>query len=83
MSDRIQSVLFDKKRFSPERAKQWLSNHKLHPIKDMHETKDKYRFRIKEPDEDNFYYRTKKIDHGIEIIVMFPESKFMKRNNKT
>ena len=51
----IQSILFDKKIWSPKSSSVWLMEHKLHPIKKMHETNNYYRYRLLQPDKTKKY----------------------------
>lgn len=63
----IQSVLFDNNKWNKEKADKWLNKHNLKPIKEVHETKNKLRYRIREPDSAK-RYRSKKIaSKGITI----------------
>jgi hypothetical protein len=69
---RIQAVLFDRTMWSPDDAEQWLRLHGYHPIKPVHETVHKLRYRIREPDR-RYRYRT--VNHasntGVEFIIEF------------
>lgn len=65
----IQSILFDKEKFTLEEAKKWLEKHNFKNEK-VDETDKYYRFRQREPDEfipDSF--RTIEITDGIKAIV--------------
>lgn len=66
----VQSVIFDKKEWTPEKARSWLVAHDYKTdFKPMHETKSKLRFRQFAPDGGN--YITKKIDKGVQLIIEF------------
>jgi len=66
----IQSILFDKKKWSIPEAINWLELHGHEHYK-IDITKDKYRFRQYNPQPEE-YYRTIKIGHrGIEFIIGF------------
>lgn len=65
----IQAVLFDRELWIPRIARIWLKHHELIPIKRVHITDDKLRYRIHEPDYDSFI--TKKLADGIELIIGF------------
>jgi len=71
-TDKVQAVLFDNKKFNAAKARRWLTKHNYHPIKRMHRTEDKLRYRMKDPKRfDKF--RTLKLgkDTGIELILGF------------
>ncbi len=64
----VQSVIFDKSRWTEKKAKKWL---KLHGFKSNYKepdiTKNFIRFRQREPTF--LRYSTKKTDDGIEFII--------------
>ncbi len=62
----IQSILFDKSKWTLPKAKQWLK--KRHYKTGLDDKPNHYRFRQQEPNK-NDKYITKKIDDGIEFIV--------------
>ena len=45
----IQAVLFDKTKYTEEEAMQFLRQHKLRPIKPVHITEQKLRYRLALP----------------------------------
>lgn len=45
----IHSVLFNRDKVSTVDARKWLKNHNLVPIKPVHKTSDKLRYRIRDP----------------------------------
>ena len=51
----IQAIIFNKKHFTPLSSNNWIKRHDFHPIKQMHETKHYYRYRIKEPKRGKIY----------------------------
>lgn len=64
----IQAVLFDKNRWTPKKASSWLRSHNYHPIKDVHETINNYRYRINEPEKYG-KLRIKHLPDGISLII--------------
>lgn len=71
MSSEVQAILFNKNNFSKSKAnakmKEFEIKHGFRPIKDMHETKGFYRYRIQPPGKYERSY-TKEIHPGIEFI---------------
>jgi hypothetical protein len=63
----VQSVLFDRDKFTIEQAKDWLSRNGFKSDK-VHETDKKYRFRQSSPDFCNGKYRTKEITDGVQFV---------------
>ncbi len=68
MSTQIQSILFDKKYFDTITARKWLKKNKFIPIKRVHITKNKLRYRINIPEKYS-KFRIKKITKGIEFVI--------------
>jgi hypothetical protein len=68
MKSEIQAIIFDKKYYSAKKAKQWLKDYDIEPLKRVHKTKNFLRYRINMPE---LYKRftTKKIDEGIKIVL--------------
>ena len=68
----IQSILFDKKHYSKTKAQTKLKQmgYKLLKGKKMHETDNKYRFRILDP-SDFAYFSSNKLNNGITLIRGF------------
>jgi hypothetical protein len=65
----LHAVLFEKKKFTPKTAIEWLKIHNYNFIHNR-ETKFFYRFRIKEQVKGmNFY--TIKLNNGVELIYMY------------
>lgn len=71
MSSRVQSVLFDRKYWSGSKARTWLKNHNLTPIKRVHKTEAKLRYRIRNPKQFSGI-RTKTVSKHIQLLVGFP-----------
>lgn len=68
----IQSVLFDKTKFSTDEARKWLRHHDFEPIKRVHKTDAYLRYRLKKPHSDH-RYRVKEIKKGnIRFVIGFP-----------
>jgi hypothetical protein len=68
MTGKIQSILFDKSKWSLKKAKDWLVEHNYKT--DVDEKPHFYRFRQYEPQ--NFKrFRTHKTDLGIEFVFGF------------
>lgn len=63
-----QAILFDKKKYSLNKANKWLKDHNYKPIKKVHETSNNYRFRLNKPNK-NAKYKTKEISDGIKLIL--------------
>jgi len=69
MSSEVQAVLFDKKKWSIRVAYTWVKTHLKTPKK-LHVTKNKLRFRLKDPNKYS-KLRIKKLPKGIELIIGF------------
>jgi hypothetical protein len=68
---KVQAVLFDKKLFSPLLGELWCRAHYLHPIKAVHITANKLRFRIRSPQQFN-RFTTLTVANGIEFVLGWP-----------
>lgn len=66
----IQAVLFDRSKWTPSRAKYWLNTNGFQPIKRVHKTKKKLRYRLVEPEEFARFI-TKKEKDGISFVIGF------------
>ena len=64
----IQSVIFDKERWTVPAARKWLKAHKFRSNK-VDTTDEYHRFRQYPPDYENEIYRTKTNKNGIKLIV--------------
>jgi hypothetical protein len=75
----IQSILFDKRYFKKSETITWLKNHgyktKFVPASDAGKTEtiNFYRYRQELPDYNIYYYSTKHIKIGIQMIVGYPK----------
>ncbi len=70
MPEEIQAVLFDNKMYNTRSAERELRKMGITPMKKVHKTTDKLRYRIKDPK--NFQkLRTKPTNKGITIIIGF------------
>jgi hypothetical protein len=47
----VQSVVFRKKYFTKEKARKWLRENKMRPIKQVEEKENTYRYRLRDPDK--------------------------------
>ena len=66
----IQSIVFDRDKFTTAKARAFLQRNKLVPIKRVDKTKNKLRYRIKTPKLFK-RFRVKKIKKGISLIFGF------------
>ena len=67
----VQAVIFDRDKWGDIfSAHQWLLQHGIYPVKMPHITDNFIRFRISNPKRFN-HFITKKIGHGIELIIGF------------
>lgn len=65
----LHAILFNKLLFTPKTARQWLKNHNLVFIHNR-QTKNYYRFRIREQVEGMKFY-TIKLNNGVELVYMY------------
>jgi len=66
----IQAVLLNKNYFTLNEAMGYLISHGYYPIKPIHETKNYYRARLKQPNKNHKYF-TKKIREGVKYILQY------------
>lgn len=66
----IQSILFDNKKWTSVKAMKWIKSHNYKPLKRVHKTENKFRYRINEPEQFK-RFRTKKLGDGIEVVLGF------------
>ena len=66
-----QAIIFKKTHYSKRSSANWLKYHGFKPIKKVHETVNCYRYRLKEPDEEMYYYRLVPINNGIKMVFQF------------
>ena len=65
----VQSIIFDKNKYTVEKAKKWLKSHG-YKYGDVDEKQHHIRFRQVEPGKFK-YFRTKEIADGIKLILGF------------
>jgi len=68
----VQSVLFDRRLFTPQNAADWLLSYHFRVYK-LDITKKYLRFRQFPPNRNLYRYRTKQIANGIKFILAFPK----------
>jgi len=71
-SSHIQAVVLSKEFYSKKGSEKFIKKNNFHPIKKMHETINLYRYRIREPDYDKYFYRIKAIKQGVKFIIGYP-----------
>lgn len=64
----IQSIIFEKNKWSNKTAKKWLRDNMYSPIKPVHATSNFLRFRLHNPELFKSFI-TKKLPNGIELII--------------
>lgn len=67
----IQSVLFDKKKWTIPTANEWLIYHNIKPMKMEHTTNRFYRYRIRDPTKFS-RIRTIETRSGVYLLIGFP-----------
>ena len=65
------AIIFKKLHYSKRSSANWLKYHGFKPIKKVHETVNYYRYRLKEPDEEMYYYRLVPINDNIKMVIQF------------
>lgn len=70
MNHALQSIIFDKKSWTPKRALNWVISHNYRPKKMVDVTDRKIRFRLREPKQFRRFI-TKDIGNGIKFIIGF------------
>jgi len=72
--NKIQAVLFDKRRYGYSDCVKWLLSHGFLHFTSYRITSLFYRFRISEPDETKYNYRIEQLgDTGIHYIFQYPK----------
>lgn len=71
----IQALLFDVSKWTARKALMWLRKHDFVAIKKAHKTENFLRYRLKNPDEKLYDYRTIEFDDGIKAIVEIAKKK--------
>lgn len=69
----IQSIIFDREKWTLDEAKDWILDNEFDIIKMPHLTDRFIRFRQKEPNYKKYNYITKKLKDGIEFIIGYPK----------
>ena len=72
MADNVQAVLFDKRYWTTNDARTYLKKSNKQPIKRVHTTDTYYRYRLIEPDYNNYHYMFKKGNNHIDYIIQIP-----------
>lgn len=67
----LQAIIFKKNDYTKRQAEMYLRRHKYKPIKAVHETLNYYRYRLKQPDENNYNYRLMKFAPGIKAVIEY------------
>ena len=67
----IQAVLFDKKKWTRNKAKEWLKTHNYNSISNR-TTETYHRFRIIEPNYTKYIYRIQHNNKGPDFIIQYP-----------
>ena len=63
----LQSILFDRRQWTPSTAERWLVSHNFMPIKDVDITRQLLRYRLRDPIEFSDY-RKIKFGKGISAV---------------
>ncbi len=72
----IQSIRFDRKIFpTTHAARRWLKEHGKRPTKRAHTTARYYRYRLKEPNSDIYYYRPRILTKGVVGVIEWKKRK--------
>ncbi len=66
----IQAVIFNKKRFTADKAREWLRKHDYKAIKRVDKTKNFLRYRLKNPKQFRTF-TTKPLNKSISLIMGF------------
>ena len=66
----IQAVLFDKHFWTKEEAEEYLKKHDYKPIKELHETKNRIRARLIDPQIFS-HFMIHKIPNHVELLIGF------------
>lgn len=75
MADNIQAILFNKDYWNTNEARTYLKKSNKKPIKRVHTTDTYHRYRLIEPDYDNYRYIFKKGNNNIDYIIQIPIGK--------
>ena len=66
----VQGVNFDRRKWTSDKARQWMRQNKYKPIKRVHKTANQLRYRIKNPKRFR-RFRVKELGKGISLVLGF------------
>lgn len=69
----VQAIIFDKSKWTSNKALKWLINNNYYPIKNVHITKNYLRYRLIHPNEDQYKYRLFTLPNTNKTIKMVLE----------
>lgn len=68
----MQSILFDRTKWTAKKARNWLNKYNVIPIKRVHATKKFYRYRLRTPNKNLYYHRTISVpSDNLKIIMQY------------
>jgi len=76
MTTKIQAILFEKDKFTADKARKFLKKHKYRPIKRVHKTENYLRYRLVKPKKGAMY---RMINFGDDIKAVIEIVKPRKR----
>ena len=72
MTSKIQSILFDRTYWKTKDARNWLIKNKFNPIKRVDKTLNFYRYRLRTPNKQRYYYRISNIlSKDIKLVIQY------------
>lgn len=76
---KIQSIMFNNKKYDSKKARKWLKKYNYKPIKRVDKTKNYLRYRIREPNE-KLEYRIISFNKDIKAVIeiLKPDKKYIK-----
>lgn len=80
----VQSILFDKKKWTCNKARIWMTKHKHKPIKRVDKTYSKnfLRYRLQDPKKfKNF--SSKKLPNGVQLVFGWNKSRKSRKSRKS
>ncbi len=77
----LQSVVFQKDKWTIPAARKWLREHNIKPIKDVDETTNTYRFRTTDPKK-YIDFRTKTTPDNVLLVIGIMKLKFKKSRKR-
>ncbi len=66
----VQAVIFEKKKWKKKKINEYLEKNDLKPLKEIHETTNYYRQRIRDPKQFKKFI-TKDLSGGIKVVIGF------------